>query len=84
MPNFTWQQSHRIHQTGIFTYILPYKSTIHVGKYVSPMDGLGMKLVCFFFKVYISMGPLTFDLRLFGAWKKSYKQKYSDPNGGAK
>ena len=27
---------------GIFTYIDPIKkSTIHVGKYISPMDGMG-------------------------------------------
>ena len=30
---------------GIFTYIchiLPLKTTIHVGKYTSPMDGMGI------------------------------------------
>ena len=30
---------------GIFTYIyhiLPLKTTIHVGKYTSPMDGMGV------------------------------------------
>ena len=33
---------------GIFTYIyhiLPLKTTIHVGKYTSPMDGMGIPLV---------------------------------------
>ena len=37
-------QSHRIH---VFTYIylhLPQKSTIHVGKYTSPMDPMGIFL----------------------------------------
>ena len=33
--------SHRIHWTGIFTYIYHKKSTIHVGKYTSPMDPMG-------------------------------------------
>ena len=36
---------------GIFTYIyhiLPLKTTIHVGKYTSPMDGMGVY-------IYISM-----------------------------
>ncbi len=33
--------THRIYGTGRFTYILPYKSTIHVGKYTSPMDATG-------------------------------------------
>ena len=36
--------THRIHGTGIFTYIYHFtikKSTIHVGKYTSPMDGMG-------------------------------------------
>ena len=37
----TIYQTHRIHGTGMFTYILPSKSTIHVGKYTSPMDGMG-------------------------------------------
>ena len=27
---------------GIFTYIYHKKSTIHVGKYTSPMDGMGI------------------------------------------
>ena len=31
----------RIHGTGIFTYIYTQKiSTIHVGKYTSPMDAM--------------------------------------------
>ena len=52
----TREQSHRIHGTGIFTYMQtnkkstihvgkytsPIKSTIHVGKYTSPMDPMGM------------------------------------------
>ena len=33
--------THRIHGTGIFTYIYHQKSTIHVGKYTSPMDPMG-------------------------------------------
>ena len=37
----TIYQTHRIHGTGMFTYILPTKSTIHVDKYASPMDGMG-------------------------------------------
>ena len=32
------KHSHRIHGTGISTYIYQKKSTIHVGKYTSPMD----------------------------------------------
>ena len=31
----------RIHGTGICTYIYHKKSTIHVGKYTSPMDPMG-------------------------------------------
>ncbi len=41
--SFGWV-THRIHGTGIFTYIchiLPLKTTIHVGKYTSPMDPMG-------------------------------------------
>ena len=34
--------TYRIHGTGIFPYILPLKTTIHVGKYtVRPLDGMG-------------------------------------------
>ena len=46
--------THSIH--GIFTYIyhyLPYKSTIHVGKYTSPMDAMGYLFqgaMCFFWQ----------------------------------
>ena len=36
--------SHTIVLYGIFTYILPWKSTIHVGKYSSHMDA--MRLTC--------------------------------------
>ncbi len=35
---------------GIFAYIyhiLPLKTTIHVGKYASPMDGMGMMLLIY-------------------------------------
>ena len=35
----TW--THSIHGTGIFTYIYHKNSTIHVGKYTIPMDGMG-------------------------------------------
>ena len=31
----------RIHVSYIYLH-LPYKSTIHVGKYISPMDDMGM------------------------------------------
>ena len=36
--------THRIHGTGIFAYICYKKSTIHVGKYTSPMDPMGHDL----------------------------------------
>ena len=39
--------SHTIHGTGIFTQLLPQKSTIHVGKYtVRPMDNINRGLFC--------------------------------------
>ena len=42
MHNLPIFHSHRIHGTGIFTYLhLPYKSSIHEGKYTSPMDPIG-------------------------------------------
>ena len=51
---------------GIFTYIchiLPLKTTIHVGKYTSPMDGMGDIKYTPFFATYIS-GPR--DLQVIG------------------
>ena len=38
------QQAHRIHGTGIIIYLHENhkKSTIHVGKYTSPMDSMGL------------------------------------------
>ena len=43
---FVWHttMTHTIHGTGIFSYIyhiLPLTTTIHVGKYTSPMHGMG-------------------------------------------
>ena len=39
---FSENITHSMHVTnGISTYIYPYKSTIHVGRYTSPKDGMG-------------------------------------------
>ena len=41
-----WISTHRIHGTGILTYIYHKKSTkcnLNVGKYINPMDGMGCK-----------------------------------------
>jgi len=39
---FSENITHSIHVWyGISTYIYPYKSTIHVGRYTSPKDGMG-------------------------------------------
>jgi len=40
--DFPQQQSHRIHGTGVFTYIWLI-FMVNVGKYTSPMDPMGMK-----------------------------------------
>ena len=37
---------------GIFAYIYHKKSTIHVGKYTSPMDGMGKASTCFTVSVF--------------------------------
>ena len=34
--------AHRIHGTGIFTYMKTIKKQANVGKYTSPMEGMGM------------------------------------------
>ena len=44
---------------GIFTYIyhiLPLKTTIHVGKYTSPMDAMGHWDQCFFARFFLPKG----------------------------
>ena len=39
-----WDMSHRIHGTGIFTYIY-HTNQLNVGKYTSPMDPMGVTVV---------------------------------------
>ena len=48
---------------GIFTYIyhiLPLKTTIHVGKYTSPMDGLGHCLMNYAYPVWFQFWSPAF------------------------
>ena len=48
--------SQTIDGAGLFTYyLIPEKSTIHVGRYTSPMDGLGQEI---FFNMFFFLGEM--------------------------
>ena len=56
--------SHRIHGTGIFTYIYLKNSTVHAGKYtVRPMDPMGFCLFFFSTEKNYWIQTINFDLR---------------------
>ena len=52
---------------GIFTYIFHKESTIHVGRYTSPMDGMGtygMYIWYIYIHVYILFLVISYKLEL--------------------
>ena len=54
-----WTHSHRIHGTGIFTYIW-HKFMVNVGKYTSPMDSIETLSGAIFLKHFWKQHPKWF------------------------